>query len=109
MTATGLKRRASPTTKARKLIQLMDRAGVAVILTPASCRVKPRVGITGMARQDRIDLHHGRALEELECARRASCPEAAIAHLALSELHLDRVRSLSGTRRPAPVLELVCC
>jgi hypothetical protein len=35
MTATGLKRRASPTTKERKLIQLMDRTGAAVILIPA--------------------------------------------------------------------------
>jgi hypothetical protein len=48
-----------------------------------------------MSRQDRIDLHTDRALEELERARGADCPEAAIAHLGLSELHLGQVRALS--------------
>jgi hypothetical protein len=57
--------------------------------------------------QERIDLHAGRALEELERARGAACPEAAIAHLALSELHLDRMRSLSCNPRPRPSLSLV--
>ena len=49
-----------------------------------------------MSQQDRIDLHAGRALEELERARRAACQEAVMAHLALSQLHLDAVRSLGG-------------
>jgi hypothetical protein len=48
-----------------------------------------------MSRQDRIDLHADRALEELDRARRAANPEAAMAHLALSELHLDQMRLLS--------------
>jgi hypothetical protein len=52
-----------------------------------------------MSKQDRIDLHADRALEELDRARSAACPEAAMAHLALSELHLDRVRSLSRVDR----------
>jgi hypothetical protein len=48
-----------------------------------------------MSKQDPIDLHADRALEELDRARKAGCREAAMAHLALSELHLDRARSLS--------------
>ncbi|HYI41301.1 MAG TPA: hypothetical protein VE053_13385 [Allosphingosinicella sp.] len=41
-----------------------------------------------MSRQDRISHHVDRAFEELDRARSAMSPEAAIAHLALSELHL---------------------
>jgi hypothetical protein len=48
-----------------------------------------------MSRRDRIDLHAGRALEELERARDSLCEEAAFAHLALSELHLAEMRTLS--------------
>jgi hypothetical protein len=49
-----------------------------------------------MSRQDRISHHVGRAIEELDRARKASSPEAAVAHLALSELHLGRMKELSG-------------
>ena len=59
-----------------------------------------------MSKQEHIDLHADRALEELERARGAACPEAAMAHLALSELHLDRIRSLS-LAGSAPHLSLV--
>ena len=48
-----------------------------------------------MSRQDRISHHVGRAFEELDRARSAASPEAAIAHLALSELHLGRMKELS--------------
>ena len=61
-----------------------------------------------MSKQDRIDLHADRALEELERARRAACPEAVMAHLALSELHLDREpgAELDGAVEPGPDREL---
>ncbi|HEX5184821.1 MAG TPA: hypothetical protein VFW19_16915 [Allosphingosinicella sp.] len=58
-----------------------------------------------MSIQDRISLHADRAFEELDLARAASCPEAAIAHLGLSELHLGRMTELSRT--PPPALYLV--
>lgn len=48
-----------------------------------------------MSRQDRISHHVDRAFEELDRARSAKSPEAAIAHLGLSELHLGRLRELS--------------
>ena len=59
-----------------------------------------------MSGQDRIDHHANRALEELDRARAAESTEAALSHLALSELHLRRMRELS---RPEsrPRLELV--
>ncbi|HYG47918.1 MAG TPA: hypothetical protein VD846_08240 [Allosphingosinicella sp.] len=59
-----------------------------------------------MSRRDRIQHHVGRAFEELDRARSAASPEAAIAHLALSELHLDRMKELS-TAPEKPVLRLV--
>jgi hypothetical protein len=59
-----------------------------------------------MARQDRIDVHARRALEELECARGAACEASAFAHLALSELHLAEMRTLSEAP-PGPKLRLV--
>jgi len=59
-----------------------------------------------MARRDRIDHHACRALEELERARAAACEEAAFAHLALSELHLARMRTLREAP-PGPALRLV--
>ena len=55
-----------------------------------------------MSRQDRITHHVDRAFEELDLARAAASPEAAIAHLGLSELHLGRMRDLSRTP-PAPL------
>lgn len=58
-----------------------------------------------MARQDDIEMHAGRALAELECARGAACEEAAFAHLALSELHLARLRIVREA--PMPALRLV--
>ena len=59
-----------------------------------------------MSRQDRIDLHAARAMEELECARGATCDAAAEAHLALSELHLRLMRKVSE-EDPGPALRLV--
>ena len=59
-----------------------------------------------MSRQDRINHHVDRAFEELDRARAAASPEAAIAHLGLSELHLGRMRELSGPR-DKPALRLV--
>jgi hypothetical protein len=60
-----------------------------------------------MSRMERIDLHTERALEELERARGAACTEAAIAHLALSELHLGEVHALSFAVRIPHALSLV--
>lgn len=55
-----------------------------------------------MSHQDRISHHVDRAFEELDRARSAASPEAAMAHLALSELHLDRMKALSDSaERPA--------
>lgn len=59
-----------------------------------------------MSRQDRINHHVDRAFEELDRARSATSPEAAIAHLALSELHLGRMKALSEPPEK-PVLRLV--
>jgi hypothetical protein len=59
-----------------------------------------------MSRQERINHHVDRAFQELDCARSAKSPEAAIAHLALSELHLGRMKALSEPREK-PVLRLV--
>jgi hypothetical protein len=59
-----------------------------------------------MSRQDRIDLHAARAMEELECARSAACNAAAEAHLALSELHLRSMRRVSE-EPSGPALRLV--
>ncbi|HEX2764147.1 MAG TPA: hypothetical protein VHM92_09965 [Allosphingosinicella sp.] len=58
-----------------------------------------------MSRNDKIRHHVGRAFEELDRARNASSPEAAIAHLGLSELHLGRMKALAD--EPAPALRLV--
>lgn len=54
-----------------------------------------------MSRNDAMRLHADRAFEELDLARRASCEEAATAHLALSELHLRRMREIDQERAPA--------
>jgi hypothetical protein len=59
-----------------------------------------------MSRRDRIDHHANRALEELDRARAATSTEAAIAHLGLSELHLERMHELSQPA-PRPKLEIV--
>jgi hypothetical protein len=59
-----------------------------------------------MSRQDQIDHHVDRAFEELDRARSAESPEAAIAHLSLSELHLGRMKELS-TPVERPALKLV--
>jgi hypothetical protein len=53
-----------------------------------------------MSTQDRISLHADRAFEELDRARAAACPEAAMAHLGLSELHLGRMKELSSMQPP---------
>lgn len=58
-----------------------------------------------MSRHDRIQHHADRAFEELDRARAAVSTEAAIAHLDLSELHLERMKALSDER--PPVLQLV--
>lgn len=59
-----------------------------------------------MSRQDRINHHVDRAFEELDRARSAKSPEAAIAHLSLSELHLGRMKELSEPEK-RPELRLV--
>ena len=59
-----------------------------------------------MSRQDRINHHVDRAFEELDRARAAASPEAAIAHLGLSELHLGRMKALSD-KHDGPALRLV--
>lgn len=59
-----------------------------------------------MSGQDRISHHVDRAFEELDRARNALSPEAAIAHLALSELHLGRMKALSDASEK-PLLKLV--
>ena len=59
-----------------------------------------------MSRQERINHHIDRAFEELDRARGATSTEAAIAHLALSELHLGRMKALSRPREK-PQLRLV--
>ena len=58
-----------------------------------------------MSRQDRIQHHAGRALEELDRARSAETVEAAIAHLGLSELHLGKMKQI--TDEPQTRLQLV--
>jgi len=58
-----------------------------------------------MSRKDRIRHHAHRAMEELDRARAAGSPEAAIAHLDLSELHLGEMKTLSDA--PVPALRLV--
>jgi hypothetical protein len=60
-----------------------------------------------MSRQDRINLHVDRAFEELDRARAAKTPEAAIAHLGLSELHLGRMKALTDEPVRPPALKLV--
>jgi hypothetical protein len=59
-----------------------------------------------MTVDDNIRHHVDRAFEELDLARKASSPEAAIAHLGLSELHLGQMKALS-TPRERPALRLV--
>jgi len=54
-----------------------------------------------MSRRDRIQHHADRAFEELDRARAAISTEAAIAHLDLSELHLERMKALSDEQAPA--------
>jgi hypothetical protein len=58
-----------------------------------------------MSRKDSIRHHADRAFEELDRARAASSNEAAIAHLELSELHLEQMHRL--TEAPQPALRLV--
>ncbi len=53
-----------------------------------------------MSRHEAMRLHADRACEELDRARGAACEEAAIAHLALSELHLLRMREIEEARPP---------
>ena len=58
-----------------------------------------------MSRRESIRHHADRAFEELERARRAETEEAAMAHLELSELHLERMHEL--TTAPMPALRVV--
>jgi hypothetical protein len=58
-----------------------------------------------MSRQDSIRHHADRAFQELDRARSASSEEAAMAHLELSELHLEKMHAL--TEAPVPHLQLV--
>jgi hypothetical protein len=59
-----------------------------------------------MSVENKIRHHVDRAFEELDLARNASSPEAAIAHLGLSELHLGQMKALS-TPQERPALRLV--
>ena len=59
-----------------------------------------------MSRHERIQHHVDRAFEELDRARAAASPEAAIAHLGLSELHLGQMKALSEPQE-RPALKLV--
>ncbi|MBV8685947.1 MAG: hypothetical protein JOZ90_04895 [Alphaproteobacteria bacterium] len=58
-----------------------------------------------MSKRDRMQHHADRAFQELERARTATSTEAAIAHLDLSELHLERMKAVSD--EPRPSLQLV--
>ena len=54
---------------------------------------------------DDISYHSGRAMAELDQARRCPDAHAARCHLELAERHLDRMRSLARTAAandPAP-------
>ncbi len=53
-----------------------------------------------MANQDDIKFHSDRAMAELDRALGAGSTVAAEAHLKLSALHLERMRTLS---RPYPI------
>ena len=59
-----------------------------------------------MSRQQRMDHHVQRALDELERARSADSLVAAEAHLALSELHLKQMHSIGEEPAP-PALRVV--
>ncbi len=48
-----------------------------------------------MSTEDQIEYHCDRAVAERALARDAASAPAARAHLTLSELHLERMRSLS--------------
>ncbi|HEX8124398.1 MAG TPA: hypothetical protein VF548_02330 [Allosphingosinicella sp.] len=55
--------------------------------------------------EDEISYHSGRALAELDQARRCADAQAARSHLELAERHLDRMRILaraSAANDPAP-------
>ena len=54
-----------------------------------------------MALDDEISFHSGRALAELDLARRCHDSRAAKVHLALAERHLERMRSLCSTMTPS--------
>ena len=58
-----------------------------------------------MSRKESIRHHTDRAFEELDRARKASSEEAAMAHLELSELHLEKMHEL--TEAPKASLRLV--
>jgi hypothetical protein len=60
-----------------------------------------------MTRDDEIDVHTERALDEIDRATSAASLAAARAHLGLSELHFDKVRELSETPEVRPGLRLV--
>ena len=58
-----------------------------------------------MSRKESIRHHTDRAFEELDRARKAASEEAAMAHLELSELHLEKMHAL--TEAPRPPLRVV--
>ena len=60
-----------------------------------------------MTRDDEIDVHTDRALDEIDRATSATSLAAAHAHLGLSELHFDKVRELSEAPENRPSLHLV--
>ena len=59
-----------------------------------------------MSRQQRMEHHVQRALDELDRARAADSLAAAEAHLALYELHLREMRNIGEEPAP-PALRLV--
>jgi hypothetical protein len=54
-----------------------------------------------MSRKETIRHHADRAFQELDRARAAVSEEAAMAHLELSELHLEKMHKLNEAPRPA--------
>lgn len=65
------------------------------------------VGTRTMSRDDEIDVHTERALDEIDRATSAVSMAAAQAHLGLSELHFDKARELSEAPETRPALRLV--
>jgi hypothetical protein len=57
-----------------------------------------------MIMSDPVKIHSERAMTELDLAVRAEHAVAARAHLALSVLHLERMREFCERQSPAPLI-----